>query len=196
MPGRSRPVSPEDFLWLLKVLPDKVFVAFDTETTGLDAEAGRIVEIGAVKFTKECVLGTFEEMIDPGMPMPSEASNINGITDAMLSGKPRAADVIPRFLEFANGSVLVAHNAPFDVGFVDAELRRLGLSHLANPTADTRLLAKAAFPDRAAYHLQVLAKDFGLPVESAHRALDDARLCMRLFFLCVQKIETGAVAVK
>jgi DNA polymerase III subunit epsilon len=180
---------PEDFAWVVRALPETVFVAFDTETTGLDAKAGRVVEIGAVKFTKDCLLGTFEELMDPGMPMPKEASDINGITDAMLAGHDGAELVMPRFLAFAEGSVLVAHNAPFDIGFKNEELGRLDLSSLVNRAVDTRLLARAAFPGRSGYKLQMLAEDFRLPVESAHRALDDASVCMRLFFLCIQKIE-------
>jgi DNA polymerase III subunit epsilon len=192
----QRDPLPKDYLWLVRALPEGVFVAFDTETTGLDSETGRVAEIGAVKFTKDCVLAEFGELVDPRMPMPAEASAVNGISDAMLSGKPTASEILPRFLEFVNGSVLIAHNAPFDVGFIDAELRRLGLSRLVNPTVDTRLLARAAFPGRAAYHLQTLAEDFGLPVLEAHRALDDARVCMRLFFLCVQRIESQAAVTR
>lgn len=198
----------------------EVFVAFDLETTGLDARRERIVEIGAVKFDARGPVGRFSVLIDPGIPMPAEASRINGITDAMLAGKPKLDEVLPDFLRFIAGSTLVAHNAPFDCGFVDAALaerfekaRRSraedpaqgslladpGEAALAAPAwappypalpnrvVDTKNYAKEAFPGRWKYALQELAKYLGIDAREAHRAEDDARVCMELFIKCAER---------
>lgn len=206
--------------------PAAVFVVFDLETTGLDPKKERIVEIGAVKFDRRGPIGRFSVLIDPQRPMPPEASKVNGITDSMLKGKPDIAKVMPDFLRFIEGAVLVAHNAPFDCSFVDAALadawaksksRRaedvsqgslLGSSDeepagggaeewvppfpaLPNKVVDTRIFAKEAFPGRPKYSLQELARQLGIEALDAHRAEDDARVCMELFVRCAEKAGGG-----
>ena len=192
--------------WLSAAIHDLDFVAFDLETTGLDKDRDRIVEIGAVRFRVArggASLGAtsaFERFVDPRMPISPEASAVNGITDEMLRGAPGIETVLPEFLGFAEDAVLVAHNAPFDIGFIDTALARLPVSEAAQlelfaepPRArpgrserviDTRLFAKEAFPGRIGYHLQRLAAELGIPVLHAHRAHDDARVCMELFLRC------------
>jgi DNA polymerase-3 subunit epsilon len=207
-----------------------VFVVFDLETTGLEPKKERIVEIGAVKFDSRGPIGRFSVLVDPGMPMPAEASKINGITDAMLSGKPSLDEVFPDFLRFIEGTILVAHNAPFDCSFVDAALASrwernrkaapedaaqgslLGGENLdegsaprkswappfpalPNKVVDTRIFAKEAFPGRWKYSLQELAKYLGINALEAHRAEDDARVCMEVFVKCAEKCAGKDVAV-
>ncbi len=202
--------------------PAAVFVAFDLETTGLDPKKERIVEIGAVKFDRRGPIGRFSVLINPGIPMPAEASKINGITDAMLAGKPSLDEVLPDFIRFIAGAALVAHNAPFDCSFVDASLAErwekarkakaedpaqgsllaadAGASEapaekfwtppfgaLPNRVVDTRIYAKEAFPNRWKYNLQDLAKFLGVNALEAHRAEDDARVCMEVFIKCAEK---------
>jgi DNA polymerase-3 subunit epsilon len=171
-----------------RIPPEAIFTAFDVETTGLIPGVDRIVEIGAVRFRADGILDTFETLVDPGISMPEEAGVVNGITDEMLKGKPHISDELPRFLAYLGGSYPVAHNAAFDVGFVSAEAVRLGLSAPDVPVLDTRTLAIAAFPGRASYGLDVLARAYGLSAESAHRALSDARTCRELFLVCVEKL--------
>lgn len=212
-----------------------VFVVFDLETTGLDPKKERIVEIGAAKFDKRGLIGRFSVLIDPGIPMPAEASKVNGITDAMLAGKPSLDEVMPDFLRFIEGTVLVAHNAPFDCSFIDAALSarfeqarkakaedlsqgslladegppegegsRPGraaaiwdppFAALPNRVVDTRIFAKETFPGRWKYSLQELAKYFNIEALDAHRAEDDARVCMELFVKCAEKADGKQVAV-
>jgi DNA polymerase-3 subunit epsilon len=198
-------------------------VAFDLETTGLDPKRERIVEIGAVKFDRRGPIGRFSVLIDPGIPMPAEASRINGITDAMLAGKPSLDEVLPDFLRFIGDAFLVAHNAPFDCSFLDAALaerwekaRKAKVEDpaqgsllaaaadeipgtaavktwappfgaLPNRVVDTRIYAKEAFPNRWKYNLQDLAKFLGVNALEAHRAEDDARVCMEVFVKCAEK---------
>ena len=167
--------------WLAAVYDTAAFIAFDTETTGLDPASGRIVEIGAVKFDRCGVIARYNVLINPEMPMPEEAGKVNGITDAMLKDKPLIAAVFPDFFDFIGTGVLVAHNAPFDINYVNAELKRIGKSPLANKAVDTRIFAKEVFPGLSSYALQDLAVQFGITALEAHRAEDDARVCMELF---------------
>jgi DNA polymerase-3 subunit epsilon len=184
----------ESYDWALRAFADgAVFTAFDLETTGLDPKRDRIVEIGAVRFNAGGVIDRYETLIDPGFPMPAEAGRVNGITDAMLAGQPLLCAALPEFLRFAEGAFFVAHNAPFDCGFVNESLLRLyedGYTRAAvlpNRITDTLPLARRLFPGRARYNLQDLAKDLGIKAQAAHRALDDARLCMEVFTACCKK---------
>ena len=167
--------------WLAAVYDTVAFIAFDTETTGLDPVSGRIVEIGAVKFDRRGVIARYNVLINPEMPMPEEAGKVNGITDAMLKDKPLIAAVFPDFFDFIGTGVLVAHNAPFDINYVNAELKRSGKPPLSNKVVDTRIFAKEVFPGLSSYALQDLAVQFGITALEAHQAEDDARVCMELF---------------
>ena len=167
--------------WLAAVYDTAAFIAFDTETTGLDPVSGRIVEIGAVKFDRRGIVARYNVLINPEMPMPEEAGKVNGITDEMLKDKPLIAAVFPDFFDFIGTGVLVAHNAPFDINYVNAELKRAGKPPLSNKVVDTRIFAKEVFPGLSSYALQDLAVQFGITALEAHRAEDDARVCMELF---------------
>ena len=163
------------------------FTAFDIETTGLDSRRDRIVEIGALRFGGKGVTGSYSALVDPGFPMPEEAGRVNNITDEMLAGQPPEREALPAFLSFSSGSILLAHNAPFDCGFVNSGLSRLfddgyvQAWSLPNRVADTLPLARRLLPGRRHYNLQDIASSLGIMAEAAHRALDDARLCMELF---------------
>ena len=167
--------------WLAAVYDTAAFIAFDTETTGLDPALGKIVESGAVKFDRRGIVARYNVLINPEMPMPEEAGKVNGITDEMLKDKPLIAAVFPDFFDFIGMGVLVAHNAPFDINYVNAELKRVGKSPLTNKVVDTRIFAKEVFPGLSSYALQDLAVQFGIMALEAHRAEDDARVCMELF---------------
>ena len=167
--------------WLAAVYDTAAFIAFDTETTGLDAAVGKIVEIGGVKFDRRGIIARYNVLINPQMPMPEEAGKVNGITDAMLKDRPVIAAVFPDFLEFIGTGILVAHNAPFDINYVNTELARAEKPLLTNKVVDTRIFAKEVFPGLSSYALQDLAVQFGITALEAHRAEDDARVCMELF---------------
>jgi DNA polymerase-3 subunit epsilon len=178
----------ESFNWAFTAFEQEAdFTAFDIETTGLDNRRDSIVEIGAVRFNKQGIIDRFSQLCDPGFPMPAAAGKVNNITDEMLAGQPPIQEVLPAFLRFATGSIVVAHNAPFDCGFVNRSLSRLcddgyvNYPTLPNPVADTLLLARRLLPGRSHYNLQDIAASLGFKAEAAHRAFDDARLCMELF---------------
>lgn len=161
------------------------FVAFDFETTGLHPAMDRVVEFGAVRFRIGRELAEFSELANPGIPISPDASRVSGITTDMVLGRPPVEALLPRFMEFVGTAILVAHNAEFDTGFLRAELQRAGMPTVRNMIIDTQALAQKAFPGKKSYSLQNLVEMLGIPSNTAHRAGDDARQCMRLFERCV-----------
>lgn len=158
-------------------LQDVTFVVVDLETTGGRAAEDAITEIGAVKVRGGQVLGEFQTLVDPGGPVPPFIQVLTGITTSMLVGAPTIAQVLPSFLEFARDSVLVAHNAPFDVGFLRAAAARCERAWPGFQVVDTvRLARRVVLRDEAPNHkLSTLAALFGAQVTPNHRALSDAR---------------------
>ena len=158
-------------------LHDVTFVVVDLETTGAAPGQSAITEIGAVKVRGGEVLGEFQTLVDPGGPVPAQIQVLTGITTAMVIGAPRIAEVLPSFLEFARGSVLVAHNAPFDVGFLKAAAAETGHAWPGFPVVDTvRLARRVVTRDEAPNHkLSTLAALFRATVVPEHRALADAQ---------------------
>ena len=164
------------------------FVAIDFETTGLYPTSDRIVEFGGLRFRAGETLAEFEKLANPGMPISAEAAAVSGITDEKVANEPPVDQIVPEFIEFISDAVIIAHNAPFDVGFLRAAVANLGLGGISNPIVDTQTLSIKAFPKRKSYGLQNLATELGLPPNRAHRALDDAIMCMRLFQKCVDEL--------
>lgn len=158
-------------------LAEVTFVVVDLETTGGSAVGDAITEIGAVKVRGGQTLGEFQTLLDPGTAIPPFITVLTGITDAMLVGAPRIESVLPAFLEFVHGAVLVAHNAPFDVGFLRRNAQRLDLPWPNPAVVDTVQLARRVVTrDEAPNHkLASLAALFRAGVRPTHRALDDAR---------------------
>ncbi|MDP9405519.1 MAG: exonuclease domain-containing protein, partial [Actinomycetota bacterium] len=124
MPSPALPFQPS-LADLGAPLHDVTFVVVDLETTGGSPRDSRITEFGAVKVRAGEVLGEFQSLVDPGQAIPAAVSALTGITDAMVAARPGVAAVLPTFLEFCGGAALVAHNARFDVGFLQAALDRL-----------------------------------------------------------------------
>ncbi len=165
-----------------------VFCAFDTETTGLSSKKDRIIEIGAIKFSKDGILGTFSSLVNPLFPLPQIITNITGITDGMLENERKEGEVIPEFIDFIEDSILIAHNAQFDLKFTNVSLERVNLPSLKNLAVDTLRMSRTFLPDNEHWTLQYLAKQFEINVESAHRAYDDARVCMNLYLKLLEKV--------
>ena len=152
------------------------YVVFDLETTGLSPGRDAICEIGAVRVTALEPAGTFETLVDPGRPLPDTIATLTGIEPRDLRGAPRPGDAVRRFFAFAGDAVLVAHNARFDVGFLDREVERLQGRRVAAPVLDTVWLARRLLADRSPrVGLRSLAHFFGTSVEPCHRALPDAQ---------------------
>ena len=166
-----------------EAVTNTVFVAFDVETTGFSPRADRLVELAAVKFRGTNILETQQWLIQPGMPIPASATRIHGITDAMVANAPGADVVLPLFNAFVKGTVLLAHQASFDVRFVAAEAARNGVPLPEAPVLDTLRLARAWFPKAKRHSLPELMRHVGRPFEHAHRAAADARALATLVML-------------
>jgi DNA polymerase III epsilon subunit family exonuclease len=152
------------------------FVVVDLETTGLRPGQARICEIGAVRVEALAPAGTFETLVDPGVPLPALVSSLTGIADADLVSAPGPAVAVRRFLEFAGDGVLVAHNARFDVGFLDREVERITGRRMAARVIDTVGLARRLLAGRVPRaSLASLSYFFGTSVQPCHRALPDAQ---------------------
>lgn len=166
-----------------------VFTAFDTETTGLSGQKDRVIEIGAVQFNKDGIVTVFNQLINPCCPIPYEATRINNITQSMVQACPTEETVLPDFLQFIGDSILIAHNANFDLKFINSGLSRIGCKELSNRTEDTVKLSRFLFPELESHKLQFLAQHFNIPPGNAHRAQDDARVCMEVFLQCLKKVQ-------
>lgn len=165
-----------------------VYTAFDTETTGLSRVNDRIIEIGAVRFSKDGIQGIFNELIYPEKAIPVQSQQIHGISDEMLKGKPLFRDIADSFLDFIGDSQLIAHNSNFDISFVNKELENAGkpvLKSQAYRAIDTVILSRQVFPEFEKHTLQFLAARLNISSGNAHRASDDARVCMELFKHCI-----------
>ena len=157
------------------LIEDAEIVVFDLETTGLSARRDRICEIGAVRVKALEVADTFETLVKPGVALPPTIARLTGLRDAELRGAPRPELAIRRFLAFAGDAALGAHNARFDVGFVDCAVERLTGRRVAAPVIDTVWLARRLLHRRSErFSLSQLAHFFGTSCEPCHRALPDA----------------------
>ena len=170
------------------------FIAFDTETTGLSSTSDRVIEIGAIKFNNSNKVEKFETLINPQKKLSTECTQINNITNEMLVNAPLAEEAISNFVKFINDGILIAHNANFDINFINAELNRLNLKPLKNKAIDTLNFCRWAYPLLGKYNLQLLAKLMDIEVNQAHRAFDDARVCKEVFLRTLS--DTKSVQLK
>ncbi|WP_289297392.1 DNA polymerase III subunit epsilon [uncultured Reyranella sp.] len=159
-------------------------VVLDTETTGLDPLAGnRVVEIGCIELVNLVATGrSLQLYLNPEMPMPAGAQEVHGLTDEFLADKPLFADKVDELLEFLGDAQLVIHNAQFDLGFLNAELNRLGRPKLSNAYVDTVSMARRKFPGQRA-SLDSLCDRFGIDntKRTKHGALLDSELLAEVY---------------
>jgi len=167
------------------------FVIFDLETTGLNNRKDRIVEIGAIRYSKGEITGKMDCLINPDIAIPASVSSIHGIFDKDVKDKPSISQVLPDFLDFIKNSVLVAHNASFDVGFIKKALGREGIEVPDIKVLDTIRLSKKAWPGRKSYSQKNLAAFLSINVINAHRAEDDCRVCLEILKKGLEKIKAG-----
>ncbi len=152
----------------------------DVETTGLDPLVGdRICEIGAIKWRGGIEVGRFHAMINPGCPIPAEASQIHGITDEMVRDAPSSGEVLGEFVAFANDSLFAAYNAPFDYAFIRNELTVSGIPEPQWTVVDVLAMARHLLPGLTNHRLVTVASAMELSEGQTHRALDDVILTGR-----------------
>ncbi len=155
-----------------QTLEDTTYCVLDLETTGLSFRTEKITEVGIMKVKNGEVIDRFSCFVNPEKPIPQKVVEVTSITDEMVKDAETIDKVFPKILEFVGDSVLVAHNADFDIGFLKHNAKELGYS-LDNTYIDTLRLAKRVFPDFKKYKLGIIADKLGIVVEVAHRALDD-----------------------
>ncbi|MFF0542264.1 DEDD exonuclease domain-containing protein [Nocardia thailandica] len=176
-------------------LYDTTFVVVDLETTGTSPEGDAITEIGAVKVRGGQVLGEFATLIDPGRAIPPAVVHVTGITTAMVYGAPRIEGVLPGFLAFAEGAVLVAHNARFDTAFLKAAAARMDLPWPSFQVLCTVKLARRVLTrdEAPSARLGVLARVLGASTTPTHRALDDARATVDVLHALIGRVGNQGV---
>lgn len=159
-------------------LSEVTFCVVDLETTGASPRSSWITEVGAVRYRAGERLGAFQALVNPGEPIPPTIARLTGIDDRLVAREPPIEQVLPAFLEFARGGVFVAHNARFDLSFLNENLRRLDYEPLPGPAVCTaRLARRVVWPDVPNVRLRTLARYFRTPTTPVHRALADADAC-------------------
>ncbi len=167
----------------MRDLDDLEFSLFDTETTGLDAARGdRIVEIAAIRVKGAEILGRFERLIDTGTPVSAAAYAVNHISAEMLAGAPAPGEVLPEFLSFVAGSCLCSYNMPFDLGFLENELRLSGLPSVETMAkVDILTVARKILPGLDRHALWFVARHLGVAEPQEHRAMADVMMMWEVF---------------
>lgn len=168
------------------------YVVFDIETTGFSNTGDAIIEIGAVKVNEGKVIDRYSAFIDPLRPLPGEIIELTKITDSMVKGQPTIDKVLPEFLNFCGDTLLVAHNANFDMGFIRRNAEKLNLP-FKNEQMDTVPLARFLFPDLKRHRLDTIAKTMGIPMGSHHRAVDDAETTARILLRAFEMLQKEGI---
>jgi DNA polymerase-3 subunit epsilon len=160
----------------------KTFVCLDCETTGLDSEKNRLIEVAAVQFTFSGPLTTYESLIDPKCTIPAESTAIHHITCDMVAGKPIFSEIQKELLDVIGDHIIVGHGIQFDIDFVSNAAERAGrpCTIKKNPSIDTLRLARL-YGESPTNSLEALAKHFNVPSDSKHRAMDDVLMNIEVF---------------
>ena len=180
---------------LQRPLADLTYTVFDTETTGLDPTGGdEIISIAAVRVVRGRIVRneSFEQLADPGRPVPPASTRIHGITDDMLSGQPPVRDALAAFHAYCRDTVLVAHNAAFDMRFLELKEPVTGL-RFDQPVIDTLALSAAAQPNQDSHSLERIAERLGIEVIGRHTALGDAIVTAEVFLRMLELLRSAGV---
>ena len=183
------PVPGED---LDRPVRERPVVVFDLETTGFSPEKNRIIEIGAVKIVDGKITDRFSQFVNPQEPIPFKIQKLTGISDSMVVGAKTIDLVLPFFLRFCEGCILVGHNVTFDIGFINANAKRLSLP-CSFTTLDTLGMARALLPGHAKYTLDAVAKILNVSLENHHRAVDDAACTAGIYLKMLPMLQEQGV---
>lgn len=169
-------------------LSDGTYVVFDVETTGLSAVYDTIIELAAVKVENGEIIDRFESFANPHHPLSQTTTDLTGITDDMVKNAPEVSEVLQDFHEWMGDSVLVAHNASFDIGFLNQGLKQMQMDKVSNPVIDTLELARFLFPQFKNHRLNTLCKHFNIELTQHHRAIYDAEATGYLLWKLVEEL--------
>ncbi|MFR7761417.1 MAG: exonuclease domain-containing protein, partial [Peptoniphilus grossensis] len=164
------------------------YVVFDIETTGLSSRNDKITEIGAVKIVDGTIVDRFSQLVNPEREIPQVVVELTGISNAKVENEPTIEEVIPKFYEFSKDSVLVAHNAKFDISFIRREYANNNLE-FSHPILDTLVLARALMTDMKRFNLGTLCKNLGVSLVGAHRAVNDAEATAAMFIKLIERFK-------
>ena len=169
-------------------LSEATYVVFDVETTGLSAIYNDLIQVAASKMYKGNIIAEFDEFINPGHPLSAFTTELTGITDDHVKNAKPLVQVLKEFQDFCKDTVLVAHNASFDVGFMNANYERHGLPKITQPVIDTLEFARNLYPEYKRHGLGPLTKRFGVALEHHHMANYDAEATGRLLFIFIKEV--------
>jgi DNA polymerase III epsilon subunit family exonuclease len=176
--------------WQSRLLKELDFVVVDVEATGAKTPPNRLIELGAYRIRAGRIVDKFLSLVNPEIPIPRFVIALTGISNEMVRAAPVFADVAPRWLDFVDDSVLVAHNAPFDTSFLNHEISRVYPGHrMVNPHLCTVKLSRRVLPDLNNHRLDTIADHFSIPIISRHRAGSDALATAEIFLLLLSKLE-------
>ncbi|WP_343337712.1 DNA polymerase III PolC-type [Terrisporobacter petrolearius] len=182
----------EDNLHVIQKANDKdlsqTFIVFDLETTGFSNKNDKITEIGAVKVENFKIVDRFSQLINPEKDISYKVQELTGITNDLIKDKPTIEEILPKFIEFIGDSVLVAHNADFDMGFMQQKCREQNIE-FKNTSVDTLTLARTLLPHMKRFRLNLIAKELGIPLLNHHRAVDDAEATAHIFIKFLEMIK-------
>ncbi len=159
---------------------DDTYVVFDIETTGFSPMKDKIIEIGAVKVVNGEIVDRYSTFVNPKIPIPFRIEELTNINDNMVIGAPEIETILPEFLEFCNGAIMVAHNASFDMSFIKQNCNNMGIKHDFT-SVDTVAMARVLLPALNRFKLDTIAKALNIPLLSHHRAVDDAECTAQIF---------------
>ncbi|MBS6063424.1 MAG: PolC-type DNA polymerase III [Peptostreptococcaceae bacterium] len=161
------------------------YVVFDIETTGFSNINDKITEIGAVKISDGKIIDTYSQLINPGIPIPEKIVELTGISDVLVADKPSIEEVLPTFLEFCKGSILVAHNSEFDTGFIRQNSKNQNLDYNFD-AIDTLVLSRLLLTNLKNHKLDTITKELDVVLETHHRAIDDATATAHIFLKFIE----------
>ena len=162
------------------------YVVFDIETTGLNKDFDKIIEIGALKYRNNILVSEFNYLVNPKIKIPEVITTITGIKDTDLITADTIDIVLPKFIDFIEDLPLIAHNSEFDLGFINTNLKLLGMNKLTNKNIDTLLLAKKYLPQMYNYKLETLKKYFKIN-QVSHRAVEDCYTANYVYQECKKR---------
>lgn len=172
---------------------DADYVVFDLETTGFSAQSDRIIEIGAVKVCGGAIVERFSTFVNPQVPIPFRIEQLTTINDAMVVDAPTIEEILPEFLQFCEGCIMVAHNADFDMSFIKENCKRLNIAY--KPTfVDTVALARVLLPNLNRFKLDTVAHALNVVLDTHHRAVDDAGCTAEIFVKFIEMLKDRGIS--
>lgn len=173
------------------LLKTDTFICIDCETTGLEPEKDRIIEVAAIVFTENTILDRYETLIDPGVPIGEESMAIHHITNEMVIGKPKIQEILPQILKMINRHIIIGHGIPFDIAFLAnaAKIHCIPNTLSSHPYLDTLRLARL-YGESPINSLEKLREHFNIAAEGAHRAMNDVVVNIEVFKYLTKNFKT------